>query len=100
MSVVGVWAMSCTACGAELILTNVVPDDTVARRGVEHHTFVCSGCHVTERRLVCIRHGREDDSRPMPEAAAPSIVPALAAQKNDAAAAGLFGRVLAKLRGH
>jgi hypothetical protein len=31
--------MRCSACGAELILTNVVPDDTVAARGVEHHTF-------------------------------------------------------------
>ena len=27
--------MRCRSCGAELILTNVVPDDTVAVRGVE-----------------------------------------------------------------
>jgi hypothetical protein len=47
--------MRCTACGAELILTNVVPDDTVAARGVEHHTFICCGCHVTERRIVFIK---------------------------------------------
>jgi hypothetical protein len=37
----GVRVMRCTSCGAELILTNVVPDETVAVRGVEHHTFVC-----------------------------------------------------------
>ena len=43
--------MRCRACGAELILTNVVPDDTVTVRGAEHHTFVCSGCHVTESPL-------------------------------------------------
>jgi len=36
--------MRSSACGAELILTSVVPDDTVAARGVEHHTFICSGC--------------------------------------------------------
>ena len=53
--------MRCTACGAELILTNVVPDETVAVRGVEHHTFVCSACHVTERRVVFIKDGRETE---------------------------------------
>jgi hypothetical protein len=35
--------MHCTACDAELILTNVVPENTVAVRGFEHHTFSCSG---------------------------------------------------------
>jgi hypothetical protein len=54
--------MRCTACGAELILTNVVPDETVALRGVEHHTFACSECHVTEHRVVFIKDGRETDS--------------------------------------
>jgi hypothetical protein len=62
---VGVRPLRCTACGAELILTGVVPDDTAHIRGREHHTFICSGCHVTERRLVFTRHGREDDSVPM-----------------------------------
>jgi len=54
--------MRCSACGAELILTNVVPDDTVAARGVEHHTFICSGCHGSERRVVFIKDGRETDT--------------------------------------
>ena len=31
--------MRCTACGSELILTSVVPDETVSVRGVEHHTL-------------------------------------------------------------
>jgi hypothetical protein len=53
--------MRCTACGAELILTNVVPDEAVALRGVGHHTFVCSECHVTEHRIVFIKDGRETD---------------------------------------
>jgi len=51
--------MLCRACGAELILTKVVPEVVP---GFEHHTFVCSECHVTERRVVIVRHGREDES--------------------------------------
>jgi hypothetical protein len=51
----------CTACDAELILTNVVPENTVAVRGFEHHTFICSGCHSTVRRVVFTRHGREEE---------------------------------------
>ena len=63
--------MRCRACGAELVLTNVVPE-VVA--GVEHHTFICSECHVTERRLVFMRHGREDESVPISLHAPPPIV--------------------------
>ena len=55
--------MHCTACDAELILTNVVPENTVAVRGFEHHTFSCSGCHITLRRVVFTRHGREEDPK-------------------------------------
>ena len=46
----------------DLFSTHVVPDDTVALRGVEHHTFVCSECRVTEERVVFIKDGRETDS--------------------------------------
>ena len=91
--------MRCTACGAELILTNVVPDDTVAVRGVEHHTFVCSECHVTERRVVFIKDGRETDSPPMPIQAAPRIKRASTEQNEHVAAPGLLSRVLALVRG-
>ena len=56
--------MHCTACDAELILTHVVSENTVALRGFEHHTFSCSGCRSTVRRVVFTRHGREED--PMP----------------------------------
>jgi lipopolysaccharide/colanic/teichoic acid biosynthesis glycosyltransferase len=58
--------MRCTACGAELILTNVVPDDTGTVRGFEHHTFICSACHVTERRVIFTRHGGDDDTQAVP----------------------------------
>jgi hypothetical protein len=89
--------MRCTACGAELmILTNVAPD---AVPGVEHHTFICSVCHITERRVVFTRHGREDDSEPVPMHEAPPTVPASKAQEEHSAAPGVFSRVVARIRG-
>ena len=95
----GVRAMLCTACGAELILTKVVLDHTVAVRGVEHHTFICSGCHVTERRVVFIKDGREADGPPMPMQAARRIKRASTGQHEHVAAPGLLSRVVALLRG-
>jgi hypothetical protein len=89
--------MRCTACGADLmILTNVARD---AVPGVEHHTFICSVCHITERRLVFTRHGREDDSEPVPMHEAPPTVPGSKAQEEHSAAPGLFSRVVARIRG-
>ena len=90
--------MRCTACGAELILTNVVPDDT-AVRGVENHTFICSACHVTEHRVVFIKAGREIDSPPMPMQAARRVKHA-PVEEGHFAAPGLLGRVMARIRGH
>jgi hypothetical protein len=89
--------MRCTACGVELILTNVVQDGVP---GVEHHTFICSDCHVTERRVVLTRHGREDDTEPMPVYAAPPTVPASKAQEERIAPPGILSRVVAKIRGY
>ena len=91
--------MRCSASGVELILTNVVPDDTVAARGVEHHTFICSGCHVSERRVVFIKDGREADGPPMPMQAAPRVKRASTGQDEHVAAPGFVGRVIARLRG-
>jgi hypothetical protein len=91
--------MRCTACGSELILTSVVPDDTVALRGVEHHTFVCSECRVTEHRVVFIKDGRETDSPPMPMQPAPRIKRASTVQDEHVAAPGFLSRVLALVRG-
>jgi len=92
--------MHCAVCGSELILTNVVPDDTAGLRGVEHHTFVCSACHVTERKLVFIKDGREADSPPMPVEAARQIKRTSTEQEERVAPQGLLGRVMARLRGH
>ena len=57
-------AMGCKACGAELMVLAYVERDAVP--GVEHHTFICSQCHVTERCVVLVRHGRVDENAPIP----------------------------------
>ena len=93
-------AMRCTACGAELILTNVVPDNTMGVRGFEHHSFICSACHVTEHRVLFMRHGREHDAEIIPEHLAPRITSTSTAQEEHIAVPGLFGRVVAKILGH
>jgi hypothetical protein len=92
--------MRCMACGAEMILMNVVQDDTMAVPGFEHHAFACSECHDVERRLVFTKGGREGDAQPMPLQGAPPIVPASRVQNEHIAASGLLSRVLAKIRGH
>jgi hypothetical protein len=91
--------MRCSACGGELTLTNVIPDDTVAARGVEHHMFICSGCRTTECRVVFTRHGREYDE-PLPLHGAVRVRPASTSQDEDTSAPGFFSRVIARIRGH
>jgi hypothetical protein len=87
--------MRCTACDAELILTNVV----LIIPGVEHHVFRCWECDVTERRVVFIRYGREGNSVSIPMDAAPPIVPASTVQ-SQISSPGLFNRVVARIRGY
>src|ERR1700720_3883447 len=69
-------AMRCMACGAEMILTNVVQDDTIGVPGFEHQTFTCSECHDLERRFVFTKQDRGRDGEPMPEQAAPTVATA------------------------
>ena len=95
---VGVWAMRCTVCGAEVILTNVVADPTMVR-GLERHMFICLACHTAAHRVVFTRHGREDDSEPMPIHEAPPTVPAKT-REEQSAAPRLISRVIARIRGH
>jgi hypothetical protein len=90
--------MRCMACGAEMILMNVVQDETVGVPGFEHHTFRCPNCHDVERRLVFTKRGRESDAELTPMHKAPSIVPTPMAPNEPIATPGLFRRVLARLR--
>src|SRR6202040_2604542 len=62
-----------------LILTKVTPENMAGVSGFEHHTFICSGCHSTVRRVVFLRHGREED---------PKLPP------------NLFDHVMARVRGY
>jgi hypothetical protein len=89
-------AMRCMACGAEMILMNVAPDDTVGIRGFKHHTFRCRD--DVERRLVFTKRGRESDAGLTPMHKAPSIVPTPIVPNEHAATPGIFRRVLARLR--
>ena len=77
----------------------VVRDDAMAVLGFERHTFRCSACPETDRRLVFINHGRETDAEPLPVHPSPPVVPATAVQDGPIAAPGLFKRMLAKMRG-
>ena len=46
--------MRCLACGAEMHLIEVVPDETMMVPGYEQHTFECSSCRDRVRQLVFI----------------------------------------------
>jgi hypothetical protein len=95
------------ACGAEMILMNVVQDETMPVAGFEHRTFMCSECHDVERRLAFNPHDErrqkaivEPIAEPIPVHVAPPIVPAETAHEETIAAPapGLLRRVVAKLR--
>ena len=83
-----------------MILTSVVPDDTMEVTGFEQHTFTCSECQDVEERLVFTKQDRESDTEPMPEQVAPPVVPASTVHDEPVAASGLLTRVVAKIRGH
>ena len=89
--------MRCVGCGAEMILANVVRDDTMKVLGFEHHSFRCTKCHGIDRRLVFIKHGRQDDLEPLPVHTAPPIVPASPDQDEQVATSGFLRGLLAKL---
>jgi hypothetical protein len=47
--------MQCAACGAKMLLTGVVLADIATMPGFERHTFKCSSCRQTARRLAICR---------------------------------------------
>jgi hypothetical protein len=89
--------MRCVGCGAEMILANVVQDDTMKVLGFERHSFRCVKCHDVDRRLVFIKHGRQDDAEPLPVHTAPPSVPASPDKDEQVATSGVFRRLRAKL---
>jgi hypothetical protein len=59
--------MKCLACSAEMLLTEVCPDRTTVC-GFERHTFRCSACGHTAKRLMLNR-----SSAPIPNL--PAVIP-------------------------
>jgi hypothetical protein len=47
--------MQCLACGAKMLLMEVVRDDTTKVPGLERHTFKCSACPQIARRVMFSR---------------------------------------------
>jgi hypothetical protein len=47
--------MQCLACGAEMLLMEVVQTDTMTASGIERHTFKCSACRQIAQRLMFSR---------------------------------------------
>jgi hypothetical protein len=79
--------MRCMACGAEMRLMQVVPDDTMMVAGYEHHTLQCTGCDEVERRLVFNREKTPVDSVPAPPTR--RVAPETKAQETGAKASAL-----------
>jgi hypothetical protein len=46
--------MRCLVCNAEMLLMEEVPADPTTLPEFEHHTFLCSACNRSERRLLFI----------------------------------------------
>jgi hypothetical protein len=69
------------ACGANMVLTAVVPDETMMVRGFEHQTFRCIDCNVTETRLTFTGGAarREQLTTPVPVVQADQSVEAVQA---------------------
>ena len=45
-----VGVMRCMGCGAQMVLTAAVPDQTIVVREFEHQTFRCYDCAITEQK--------------------------------------------------
>jgi hypothetical protein len=95
--------MRCLACGADMILMSVVPDETMPVAGFEHHTFMCSECYDIERRLFFAKPSEPIDPGPIEGPihlpSAPSIAPATVEAGPSPPPSGFLKRVMARLRG-
>jgi hypothetical protein len=65
--------MRCMLCDAEMMLMNVVQDDTMPVPGFERRTFMCSSCHDVEQQLAFVRPGHDSDVQAVPANEAPPI---------------------------
>jgi hypothetical protein len=87
------------ACGAEMRLMQVVPDETLEVPGYEHHTLQCSGCNDVEQRLVFNRESAARAAEPVPESVAPPVPPVAAESSERIAVPSAWKRAVAMFRG-
>jgi hypothetical protein len=80
------------ACGAVMHLTKVEPAAESMGPGFEHHTFECSGCKDTERRLLFSAPGA-------PKAEPVAVDPAAAARGQAESDHALLRNAWEMLRG-
>jgi hypothetical protein len=115
--------MRCLLCATEMTLKQVVADNSMPVPGFERHTFECPSCGDVEQRLIFNRHA-QDEAQPVQVSAPPVSPPAVPAHNETAAsqakhdevtappaspsalsegeqatAASVWARALAKLRG-
>ena len=89
--------MRCMSCGAEMILVNVVEDETMMVRGFERHTYMCSACSDVERRFVFNKPNRQHETGIAPILAASPIAPPSTVQDQRTAPQHLLKRLLTKI---
>jgi hypothetical protein len=87
------------ACGAEMRLMQVVPDETLEVPGYEHHTLQCSGCNDVEQRLVFNRESAARAAEPVPANAAPPVPPVAVESSERIAVPSAWKRAVAMFRG-
>jgi hypothetical protein len=82
------------ACGAEMILVNVIEDKTMPVPGFQRHAYMCSLCHDTEQRLAFNKDAQE---RELETVVAPTPVEPVSTMQNlRATAKGFLEPVLGK----
>jgi hypothetical protein len=91
--------MRCMACGAEMRVVQVVPDETLEVPGYEHHTLQCSGCNDVEQRLVFNRDGAARASEPVTDSSAAPVPPSAASPSERIAVPSAWKRAVAMFRG-
>ncbi len=92
-------AMRCMACGAEMRLMQVVPDETLEVPGYERHTLQCLGCNDVERRLVFNRESAARAAEPVRESTAPPVPPIAVESSERIAVPSAWKRAVAMFRG-
>lgn len=85
-------------CGAEMVLMNVLADDSMPVPGFERHAYMCAVCLYTENRLMFNKPPPERDEA-VSVLAAPPIAPTSTVQPQPAPVRSFWGRMIAKALG-